>query len=132
MAEWLSRNFWRFGLASGILMAVASIGFAQLPFPAPDDVVKVAEKNAMLAVIYVMAGVTVMALWFAWRMYTTQQLAYKEQQVEMQRVLSKLLEAQSLSNAKSDRLVDALNVRPCIMAPPQALNPHLLKTGEPQ
>lgn len=132
MAEWLSRNFWRFGLASGILMAVASIGFAQLPFPAPDDVVKVAEKNAMLAVIYVMAGVTVMALWFAWRMYTTQQLAYKEQQVEMQRVLSKLLEAQSLSNAKSDRLVDALNVRPCIMAPPQAPSPHLLKTGGPQ
>lgn len=128
MASWLQRNFWRFGLASGISLTLASIGYAQLPFPSPDDIVQVAEKNALLAVVYVMAAVTVFTLWFAWRMYVAQQLAYKEQQVEMQRVLAKLLEAQALSNAKSDRLVDALNVRPCIMTPPHAVNPNLLRS----
>lgn len=111
MSKRFRLNYWRFGLATGLLCVGLTVAHAQ-GFPSPDSVADLADRNAMLAAIYILACVTVASMWFAWKSFS---------------VVQRQAEANQNVAAAVTRLVDQLNTRPCIMVQPQPKNPNLLE-----
>lgn len=111
------------GLPLSLGFVGSLVAYAQVPVPDPADVVRIAEKNALLAVIYVLALLVAGCVYVAWNMYKAM-VAQHEKSLAQYDKLIVIMEKQAAADA---RMAEVLNSRPCILAPPQPKNPHALE-----
>lgn len=118
LRDTLWRHVFQIGLVSWCFFLLSMTAYAQLPDPAAvaGSVVSIADKNALLACVYISALVAVLAVVFAWCVFRSAQLQQK-QDMEVARELAIALTS----------LATQLNTRPCIMTAPQPANPYALK-----
>lgn len=110
------------GLPISLSFVGSIVAYAQT-VPAPDDVVKIAEKNALLAVVYILAVLVAGCVYVAWNMYKAM-VAQHEKSLAQYDKLIVIMEKQAAADA---RMAEVLNSRPCILSPPQPKNPHALE-----
>lgn len=102
--RWYRNHAWRVAGTSVVLCVSAGVSAAQMEvagaLSAPSEMmVKIAEKNALLGACYILGVISLAACW----------LAYKQTQT-----IAIMAIEQTKSSEKLDRLVDALNSRPCV------------------
>lgn len=84
-----------------LLTCFSGIAYAQIETinAAAGKVTDVADKNPLLAIIYICSAITIVCMYFAWR------------QLE---IIKESVQAQTKTSVELQRLTDALNNRPCI------------------
>lgn len=116
-------SVWRVGLTTSLLLVFSVAAYAQTAAaPSPDTIVQLAERNSLLAVIYVLAFLSGLCVLFGWNMFKAN-VALQDRMVLAMEKAAAAQAAQATTNA---RLADALNQRPCILVPPQPRNPNAL------
>lgn len=98
MGARVRRNYWLFGLGACALFMGSVVAYAQVTaFPTPEVVAKLADRNALLACVYIMAVVALGAIVLMWKIFSEGQkrqdtliTALQEQSIALTKFATKL------------------------------------------